>query len=57
MNQKNSLGLDICFKDLDDPIDLFKEWLDEAKVKFAKNPTNKNSKIALLEKKEFKEIK
>ena len=31
MNQKNSLGLDICFKDLDDPIKLFKEWFNEAK--------------------------
>ena len=31
MNQKNSLGLDICFKDLDDPIKLFKEWFYQAK--------------------------
>ncbi len=31
MNQKNSLGLDLCFKDLDNPIDLFKEWFNEAK--------------------------
>jgi len=31
MNQKNSMGLDICFKDLDDPIHLFKEWFNEAK--------------------------
>ena len=31
MNQKNSLGLDICFKDLDDPIKLFQEWFNEAK--------------------------
>ena len=31
MNQKNSLGLDICFKDLDNPIDLFKEWFEKAK--------------------------
>ena len=30
MNQKNSMGLDICFKDLDDPIHLFKEWFNEA---------------------------
>ena len=30
MNQKNSLGLDICFKDEDNPIILFKEWFDEA---------------------------
>ena len=31
MNQKNSLGLDICFKDLDNPIDLFTEWFEKAK--------------------------
>ena len=31
MNQKNSLGLDNCFKDLDNPIELFKEWFNEAK--------------------------
>ena len=31
MNEKNSLGLDICFKDYENPLELFKEWLDEAK--------------------------
>ena len=31
MNQKNSLGIDLCFKDLDNPIDLFVEWFNEAK--------------------------
>ena len=31
MNQKNSLGLNSCFLDLNDPIDLFKAWMDEAK--------------------------
>ena len=31
MNQKNSLGLNICFKDEDNPIILFKEWFEEAK--------------------------
>ena len=31
MNQKNSLGLNSCFLDLNDPIQLFKEWMDEAK--------------------------
>ena len=30
MNQKNSLGLNNCFLDLDDPIKLFKIWMDEA---------------------------
>ena len=31
MNEKNSLGLDICFKDYKNPLELFKEWFDEAK--------------------------
>ncbi len=31
MNQKNSLGLDKCFKDMADPIILFEEWFIEAK--------------------------
>jgi pyridoxamine 5'-phosphate oxidase len=31
MNQKNSLGLDKCFLDLDNPFDLFEKWFDEAK--------------------------
>jgi pyridoxamine 5'-phosphate oxidase len=31
MNQKNSLSLNNCFLDLDDPIKLFKIWMDEAK--------------------------
>jgi len=31
MNEKNSLALDKCFKDLDDPIKLFEEWFTEAK--------------------------
>ncbi len=30
MNQKNSFGLNICFLDLNDPIQLFKAWMDEA---------------------------
>jgi pyridoxamine 5'-phosphate oxidase len=31
MNQKNSLGLDNCFNDLENPIDLFNDWFNEAK--------------------------
>jgi len=31
MNQKNSLGLNICFLDKNDPIDLFEVWINEAK--------------------------
>ena len=38
MNQKNSLGLDNCFLDLDDPIQLFKEWMKEAKKKELNDP-------------------
>ena len=31
MNQKNSLGLNNCFLDKKDPIDLFEVWMNEAK--------------------------
>jgi len=31
MNQKNSLGLNNCFLDINDPMELFKTWMDEAK--------------------------
>ena len=31
MNQKNSIGLNSCFLDLDDPIQLFNTWMEEAK--------------------------
>ena len=31
MNQKNSLGLNSCFLDFDDPIHLFDTWMEEAK--------------------------
>ena len=30
-NGKNSLGLDICFGELDNPVELFKKWFSEAK--------------------------
>ena len=39
MNQKNALGLNSCFMDLDDPLELFKAWLDEAKKKETRDPT------------------
>ena len=29
-NGKNSLGIDICFEDIDNPIDLFKKWFAKA---------------------------
>ena len=31
MNQKNLLGLNSCFLDLNDPIELFRVWMEEAK--------------------------
>ena len=38
MNQKNPLGLNSCFLDLDDPIDLFKLWMDDAKKSEPNDP-------------------
>ena len=38
MNQKNSLGLNKCFLDLDDPFELFKKWFEEAKKKEINDP-------------------
>ena len=31
MNEKNSLGLNSCFLDLEDPIQLFNKWMEKAK--------------------------
>jgi len=39
MNQKNSLGLNSCFMDLDDPLELFKSWMSEAEKKEIRDPT------------------
>ena len=39
MNQKSSLGLNSCFMDLDDPFELFKFWMAEAKKKEIRDPT------------------
>ncbi len=38
MNQKNSLGLNKCFLDLDDPLELFENWFVEAKKKEINDP-------------------
>ena len=38
MNQKNLLGLNNCFLDLVDPIQLFKLWMDEAKKSELNDP-------------------
>ena len=40
MNQKNSLGLNSCFMDLDDPLELFKIWMAEAEKKEIRDPTS-----------------
>jgi len=49
MNQKNSLGLNSCFMDLEDPLELFKIWMFEAEKNEINDPnalslatTNKN---------------
>ena len=39
MNQKNSHGLNICFQDLKNPIDLFKIWMNDA-IKSEPNDPN-----------------
>ena len=38
MYQKNPLGLNSCFLDLDDPIELFKLWMDDAKKSELNDP-------------------
>ena len=38
MNQKNSLGLNKCYLDLDDPFELFEEWFEVAKKKEINDP-------------------
>ena len=38
MNQKSSLGLNSCFMDLEDPLELFKFWMVEAEKKEINNP-------------------
>ena len=38
MNQKNLLGLNNCFLDVDDPFYLFKIWMDEAKKSEPNDP-------------------
>ena len=38
MNQKNSLGIDICFQDLNNPIELFRNWMEDAKKSEPNDP-------------------
>ena len=37
-NGKNSLGIDSCFEEADNPIDLFKKWFSEAEKKEINDP-------------------
>ncbi len=37
-NGKNSLGLDRCFQDIENPIDLFNNWFEDAKKKEINDP-------------------
>ena len=38
MNQKNSLGLNSCFMDLGDPLELFRIWMSEAEKEEINDP-------------------
>ena len=38
MNEKNLLGMDSCFMDLDNPIELFNIWMEEAKKSEINDP-------------------
>ena len=38
MNEKNSLGLDKCFLDIENPFELFERWFEEAKKKEINDP-------------------
>ena len=43
-NGKNSLGLDYCFEELDNPIDLFKKWF---LLRLKKNEINDPNAVAV----------
>ena len=55
MNQKNLLGLDICFLDTNDPIELFNTWMNKAK-ETEPNDTNALS-LATSDKKGFPSVR
>ena len=52
-NGKNSLGIDSCFEDLSNPIDLFKKWFEKAKETEINDPnavalgTSENNKSSV----------
>ena len=55
MNQKNSLGLNSCFLDIDDPVQLFKIWMDKA-TKSEPNDPNAAA-LATSNKKNFPSVR
>ena len=55
MNQKNSFGLDNCFKDLENPIELFGEWFQEAKKTEINDPNA--LALATVDKKETPSVR
>ena len=55
MNQKNSFGLDNCFKDLENPIELFGEWFQEAKKTEINDPNA--LALATADKKEIPSVR
>ena len=40
MNEKNSLGLDKCFLETDEPFELFDKWYEAAKKKEINDPNS-----------------
>ena len=55
MNQKNSLGLDSCFLDTKDPIELFKIWMNKAKETEPNDPNALS--LATSDKKGFPSVR
>ena len=55
MNQKNSLGLDNCFLDTNDPIELFKKWMNKAEETEPNDPNALS--LATSDKKGFPSVR
>jgi pyridoxamine 5'-phosphate oxidase len=55
MNQKNSLGLDSCFLDTNDPIELFKTWMNKAEETEPNDPNALS--LATSDKKGFPSVR
>ena len=54
MNQKNLLGLNSCFLDLNDPIELFRIWMEEAKNSELNDPNA--LALATADKKQYHQL-